>query len=66
MVSDIIVSSDSDRMLKMAQTHGVKAWKRPERYEKSFMMEVTKKQAVDIDDMYDYVMAQAYYGMKIL
>lgn len=177
-ISNIIVSSDSDKMLKMAEEHGVESWKRPERYtldevpfgefveyicrqltgdhvlwacctsplvdtelyrkgiavyfdalqsgydslvtvtrfqhylmdengpmnfsrgishqysqnlpvywaytnginlaprkkmiewkyhfgEKPFMMEVTKKQAVDIDDIYDYVMAQAYYEMEM-
>ena len=31
-VSDIIVSPDSDKMLKMAQAQGVEAWKRTEKY----------------------------------
>ncbi len=31
-VSDIIVSPDSDKMLKMAEAQGVEAWKRTEKY----------------------------------
>ena len=31
-VSDIIVSPDSDKMLKMAEAQGVEAWKRTKKY----------------------------------